>query len=118
MLFCTTDLPRCFKDTRLWCVVCGTYAHIFGGLQIHNKGTKHYQQLLDLGLPNEYGDLDHNIDYSNVTFYVIIFSKIYFLIKYDDPLNDFVTLDYFRGKCITIPMSVKKILNVRVISRF
>ena len=118
MLFCTTDLSRCSKDSRLWCVVCGTYAHTFEGLQVHNKGKKHCQQLLDLGLPNEHGDLDHNMDYSKVTFYVTKFSKNHFPIKHDDPSNDFATLDYFRGKGIIIPICVRKVLNVRVNSRF
>jgi hypothetical protein len=98
--------------------VCGTYAHTFEGLQVHNKGKKHCQQLLDLSLPNEHGDLDHNMDYSKVTFYVTEFLKNPFPIKYDDPLNGFATLDYFRGKGITIPMCVRKVLNVRVNSRF
>jgi hypothetical protein len=47
-----------------------------------------------------------------------MFSKNIFPIKYDDPLNGFVTLDYFRGKGIIIPMCVRKILNVRVNFRF
>ena len=118
MSFCTTDLPRCSKDTRLWYVVCGTYVHTFEGLQVHNNERKHCQQLFDLGLPNEHGDIDHNMDYSNVTFYVTMFSKNHFLIKYDDLLNGFGTLDYFQGKGITISMCVSKILNVRVNSRF
>jgi hypothetical protein len=118
VLFCTTDLPRCSKDIRFWCVVCGTYAHIFKGLQVHNKGKKHYQQLLDLGLPNEHSDLDYNMNYSNVIFYVTMFSKNHFPIKYEDPLTGFATLDYFRGKNITIPMCVRKFLNVRVNCRF
>lgn len=58
------------------------------------------------------------MDYSKVIFYVTQFSKNSFPIKYDDPLNDFAILDYFRGKCITIPMCVRKVLNVRVNSRF
>ena len=74
--------------------------------------------MLDLDLPNEHGDLDHNIDYSNVIFYVTMFSKNHFLIKYDDPLNNFATLDYFRGKGITIPMCVRKVSNVKVKFRF
>ena len=94
--------------------MCGTCAHTFQSLQVHNKGKKYSQQLLDLGLPNEHGDLDHNTDYFNVTFYVTKFKKNPFPIKYDEPLNDFATLDYFRGKGITIPMCVRKILNVRV----
>jgi hypothetical protein len=58
------------------------------------------------------------MDYSKVTFYVTMFSKNNFPIKYDDPLNDFATLDYFRGKDTTIPMCVRKVLNMRVNSRF
>ena len=68
LMFCTTDLPRLFKDNRFWCIVCGTYIHTFEGLQVHNKKKKYCQQLLDLGLPNEHGDLDYNMDYSKVTF--------------------------------------------------
>ena len=74
--------------------------------------------MLDLGLPNEHGDLDHNMDYSNVTFHVTMFPKTNFSIKYDDPLNGFATLDYLRGKCIIIHMCMKKVLNVRINSRF
>ena len=47
-----------------------------------------------------------------------MFSKNHFHIEYDDPLNDFVTLDYFRVKGITIPICVRKVLDVRVNSRF
>ena len=118
MLFCITELPRCYKDTRFWCIVCGTYAHTFEGLQGHNKGKKHRQQLLNLGQPSEHGDLDHHVDYSNVTFYVTEFLKNSFPIKYEDPLNGFATLNHFRGKGISIPMCVRKVLNVRVNSRF
>jgi hypothetical protein len=91
-----------------------TYTHIFEVLQVHNKGKKYCQQLLDLGLPNEHGDFDHNMDYFKVTFYVTIFSKIIFPIKYDDLLNGFATFDYFQWKGITISMCVRKILNVRI----
>ena len=98
--------------------MCGIYAHNFKGLQVHNKGKKHCQQLLDLGLPNEYGELDHNMNYSNVTFYLTMFSKIKFPIKYDDPLNGFAILDYFRWKGITILMCMRKVLNMRVNSKF
>jgi hypothetical protein len=58
------------------------------------------------------------MDYSNVIFYVTMFLKNHFPIKYDDSLNGFATLDYFRGKGITIPMCVRKVLNVRINSRF
>jgi hypothetical protein len=64
------------------------------------------------------GDLDHNMDYSKVIFYITIVSKNHFPIKYDDPLNGFATFDYFRGKHITIPMCVRKFLNVRLNFRF
>ena len=64
------------------------------------------------------GDLDHNMDYSKVIFYIKIISKNHFPIKYDDPLNGFATFDYFRGKHITIPMCVRKVLKVRVNRRF
>ena len=74
--------------------------------------------MLNLGLPNEHGDLDYNKDYSKVTFYGTKFWKNHFSIKYDEPLNGFITLDYFRGIGITILMCVRKILNVRVNSRF
>ena len=74
--------------------------------------------MLELGLPYKHGDLDHNIDYSNITFNVTMFSKNHFHIKYDDPLNDFVTFDYFRVKGITIPICVRKVLDVRINSRF
>jgi hypothetical protein len=98
--------------------MCDTYAHTFECLQVFDKEKKHCQQLLGLGLPNEHGDLDHNMDYSKVTFYVTIFSKNLFSIKYDDFLNGLATLDYFREKCITISMYVRKVLKVRVNSRF
>ena len=58
------------------------------------------------------------MDYFKVTFYVTKFSLKHFSIKYDDSLNDFVILDYSLGNKITIPMYVRKILNVRVNSRF
>ena len=58
------------------------------------------------------------MDYFKVTFSVTKFSLKNFSIKYDDSLNDFVILDYSLGKEITIPMYVRKILNVRVNSRF
>ena len=116
-MFCTTDLPRLFKDNRFWCVMCGTYTHTFEGLQVHNKKKKYCQQLLDLGLPNEHGDLDYNMDYSKVTFYITNFSTNPYHIKYDDPLNNFATLNYFRGKCNTTSMCVRKILNMRINSR-
>jgi hypothetical protein len=98
--------------------VCGTYAHTFEGLQVHNKGKKHCQQLLDLSLPNEHGDLDHNMDYSKITFYVTMFPENPFSIQYDNLLYDFATLDYFRGKGITIPLCVTIFLNMTVNARF
>ena len=113
-----TDLLRCSRDTRLWCVVYGIYAYTFEDFQAHNKRKKHCQQLLNLGLPNEHDDLDYNKDYSKVTFYVTEFLKNHFPIRYEDPLNGFITLDYFRETDITIPMCVRKVLNVRGHSRF
>jgi hypothetical protein len=98
--------------------VCGTYAHTFEAFQVYNKRKKYYYQLLYLDLLNEHGDLDHNMDYSKITFYVTMFPENPFSIQYDNLLYDFATLDYFRGKGITIPLCVTIFLNMTVNARF